>query len=288
MQCQQAHELFSDYIERNLDAALTVSVDNHLTACSNCREEMAGLRLLWGRLDSMPAVEPPTALHTNLMAALDAELAQHQVAQGSNATGKFGRQAGGGLIADLRALFQPRSLAFAAGIAILVFGGMEVAHTQSASVPSIVGILRSFVHFVTRDKEIHSPPPVATSPSPGKPQANEAPIIRAIGSKLALNPDQTGTLTVELQSDAIKSSTLATLSYSAELVEGEITAKYPETAIRSKTSGKFEETGKAIVKLAIDRPLNKAKLSLVLTLTDADPNAESRKVVMPLDLSGTH
>ncbi len=78
MHCQQANEFFSDYIERALDPAMTVSVDNHLAACPACREEMVALRLVWTQLDQVAYVEPPARLHAGIMHALEAHLeAEH-------------------------------------------------------------------------------------------------------------------------------------------------------------------------------------------------------------------
>src|SRR5947209_1672150 len=100
MQCQHAHELFSEYVAGHLDRALTVTIDNHLSQCAGCREDVAGLRRVWTNLNEMPAVELPPFFHENLMHRLDAELTSQE-------TTAARRRA----LWDWRVLFRPRALA---------------------------------------------------------------------------------------------------------------------------------------------------------------------------------
>lgn len=121
MQCQYAQNLFSDYVTGDLDRALAVTLDHHVSDCAACREELAGLRHLWTSLDAMPVVDPPVGLHATLMDRLNAEL--HPV--------EIMPTAPRGVVWDLRSLFRPRTLAVAATLLVCLLGGAKL--TQNAS-----------------------------------------------------------------------------------------------------------------------------------------------------------
>src|SRR6478736_4525222 len=122
MQCDHAQELFSDYVTGEIDRALTVSIENHLSACKDCRDTVEDLKQAWAMLDQMPVVEPPPQFHATLMSRLAEEQAQAEVTAVRPAAGW-----------DWRALFRPRTLAFAATILILLMASAEVVQTQRAA-----------------------------------------------------------------------------------------------------------------------------------------------------------
>lgn len=129
MQCENAQELFSDYVAGEMDRALTVSLENHLNACAQCREKVAGLRSVWKTLNEMPVIEPPVLLHANIMERLDAERAKEIESP---------RRA----VWDWRSLFRPRTLAFAATAVIVLLAGTEVFQAQRAELGPLGAILR--------------------------------------------------------------------------------------------------------------------------------------------------
>ena len=123
MQCQFAQELFSDHISDTLDRAQKVSLDNHLTACGDCREQVAGLRDLWASLETLPVVEPPKFFHENIMDRIATEAAKEQEAKQALKSAGF----------DWRSLFRARSLAAGLAIVVLLIGALSVTQTQQGS-----------------------------------------------------------------------------------------------------------------------------------------------------------
>jgi hypothetical protein len=131
MQCDHAQELFSDYVTGEIDRALTVSIENHLSVCKDCRETVEDLRRAWAMLDQMPVVEPPPQFHANLMSRLAEAQVQAEVARPSAGW-------------DWRTLFRPRALAFAATILILLMASAEVVQTQRAALGPLGWVMNLF------------------------------------------------------------------------------------------------------------------------------------------------
>ena len=97
MQRDSIENYYSDYITGDLDAALKVSVENHLNASSEARAEMEALRRTMATLGEMPSAELPAWFHDNLMNRLDMEMANEAAQQKSGW--------------NWRELFKPRALA---------------------------------------------------------------------------------------------------------------------------------------------------------------------------------
>ena len=57
MQCDHAQEFVSEYVTGEMDQALAVTLENHLSACAACAGTVEGLRRLWTTLDQLPVVE---------------------------------------------------------------------------------------------------------------------------------------------------------------------------------------------------------------------------------------
>ena len=123
MQCQHVHENLSDYVAGQLDRALAVTLENHVNQCASCREEVADFRRVWSLLDDLPAVDTPLYFHENLMHRVNVELDGIEAASAS-------RRAPW----NWRTLFQPRALAAAAAILIVVLGGIGYVSTQRAAI----------------------------------------------------------------------------------------------------------------------------------------------------------
>lgn len=126
MQCNNAQELFSDYIESKIDRALTVSLENHLQGCPSCHLEVEQLRTLWGSLDELALVEPPAFFHENIMSRLAQEQAKVEETVARRRS-----------FWDFGAILRPRATAYAAAALVLLFAGAEVVQTQRASLGPI-------------------------------------------------------------------------------------------------------------------------------------------------------
>jgi hypothetical protein len=129
MQCQHARELFSDYVEKTLDRALSVSLENHLETCSACREEVEGLRHVWTMLDEMPLEEPSLYFHENVMSRLDAERAAVEETAARKRA-----------FWDWKAWFRTPALAY--GVALLVILIVGTGGAQMAGLNPIGSIIR--------------------------------------------------------------------------------------------------------------------------------------------------
>jgi len=122
MKCLDAQELFSDYVERKLDRAMTVSFENHLSACQSCKAAVTDLAAMWKGLDALPQAEPPAFFHENIMSAIERK-------QSADWEALEARRS----IWNLRRLFQPRNFAVGFAALALVLMGLEAVQTQRAS-----------------------------------------------------------------------------------------------------------------------------------------------------------
>jgi predicted anti-sigma-YlaC factor YlaD len=238
MQCEHAHELYSDYVAGHLDRALIVTIDNHLSQCTACREELAGLRRVWANLDGMPAVDPPPFFHENLMHRLNAELSsQEEAAERRRA------------VWDWRALFRPRAMAFAATLLIVVFAGAGLVHTQSAG-------LWPFSLFANHTAPTHPAPP-----SLRKPDVEWMPnAATGVG----------GTLTIHLQLNNA-AATQMPIQYTVSLENVQ-----PTDA--KAVSGVFARTGTATVELPLPAQPDENKDTLVITVKSERDGAVQSEV----------
>jgi Putative zinc-finger len=73
MQCNEAQELISEYIDKRLDPKTTERLNGHLSACSNCRVKTERLSQTNRLFASLPQVEPPVGFTTRLMAHVHEE-----------------------------------------------------------------------------------------------------------------------------------------------------------------------------------------------------------------------
>ncbi len=113
MQRDSIENYYSDYITGDLDAALQLSVENHLKALPEAAAEVEALSRAMATLDEMPSAELPAWFHDNLMNRLDMEMANEAIQQKHSGW-------------NWRTLLQPRSFArgLAAVLALLVIGGV--------------------------------------------------------------------------------------------------------------------------------------------------------------------
>ena len=135
MKCEHAQEFLSEYVTGEMDRALAVSLENHLTVCAPCTETEEGLRRLWHTLDDMPVIEPPASFHTAVMDRIAAE--QIQVERASRPVVR---------VPAWRGLLQPRVFAYAAAAIVLLLGA-ELVQVQRAALGPL-GLILNVVHPV--------------------------------------------------------------------------------------------------------------------------------------------
>jgi hypothetical protein len=184
MQCQHARELFSDYVAEAIDSALAISLENHLTSCAACHEEVEGLRRVWAVLEQAPLVEAPAFFHENVMSRIDAARAEAEDAAARKRA-----------LWDWRALFRPRTLAFGAAAAILLLACVEVVQQARPAALGPLGVITGWLQHVPTVK-------LRVTDSTWTPQAT--------------GPVGSGTLTVRLHAEGV-SAAGGNLNYRAQL-----------------------------------------------------------------------
>lgn len=113
MHCDRAQEFFSDYLERTLDRPMTAALEEHLSACLLCREELEALQDTVLALDSVPEVTPPADGAWDVMRRLRNARAEQLEAE---------RRKAPTFIEWLRSL-SPLSVGMGASLATLIIGG---------------------------------------------------------------------------------------------------------------------------------------------------------------------
>ncbi|MGI9059130.1 MAG: anti-sigma factor family protein [Ktedonobacteraceae bacterium] len=83
MNCTKAQVLLAAH--RELKNSDTVELDAHLEQCAQCRQVLASSHFISDQVRSLPAIEPPPAMHTSLMERLAAEHTQYLQHSPSNA-----------------------------------------------------------------------------------------------------------------------------------------------------------------------------------------------------------
>jgi Predicted integral membrane protein (DUF2275) len=68
MNCEEVQKYLSDFLDKSLDNECTRTIEDHLTACSLCSEELADLAECQRLLSGLPVVEPPLDLTNRVMA----------------------------------------------------------------------------------------------------------------------------------------------------------------------------------------------------------------------------
>jgi len=68
MNCEEVQKYLSNLLDKSLDIEHAQEIEDHLTACSLCSEEMARLAECQRLVSGLPAVEPPVGFTTRVMA----------------------------------------------------------------------------------------------------------------------------------------------------------------------------------------------------------------------------
>lgn len=255
MHCQQANELFSDYIEHALDPAMTVSVDNHLAACGSCREEVSALRSVWAHLDKMPLAEPPARLHAGIMDALDAHLQAEQ---------QTAKPRGLGAAWNLRDLFRPRTLAYAATALVLALSSVELVQSQRAALGPL-GMAACILHLQPNASD----------------NAATLPAITATHAEWLADASGGGTLVLALKADPDKASALEALTYHVQLASDNGT---PEANSAPGIQGHFDTSGVSTLRLPLPNGISGSRVRLALTFLSSTTGNKvaQQEIIVPV------
>ena len=78
MNCKKIEELLNPYIDQELDAESTQTIEEHLKSCPTCQDEYLKLKEMVASLNFLPQVSAPQNLTQNIMAKISQEEIQIQ------------------------------------------------------------------------------------------------------------------------------------------------------------------------------------------------------------------
>ena len=246
MQCEHAQEFISEYVTGEMDTALAVSLENHLNICPICQDMVDGLRLLWTTLDQLPTVDPPPAFHDLVMKRItDEEIAADRAAAPKPRMPSW------------RALLQPRSLAYAAVLLVLLLSA-ELVQVQRAALGPL-GLVMKLIHPV--------------------------PLLQAQSVEWMPNGQGGGTLKVRLQAHARVNGAVQRLHYHLQL-DRKDGAAAPIRAMNPYREGDLVSGLTAVAELPLNYTPSDNTDALTITLTPAESGSqESQTIPIPLSPS---
>jgi hypothetical protein len=71
MNCQKTQDKFADFLTGDLDVASREEVQNHISACGPCREELENLTAVWAKLGVLPEEQPSGRLRDRFYSMLE-------------------------------------------------------------------------------------------------------------------------------------------------------------------------------------------------------------------------
>lgn len=85
MNCDKIQDRFADYLTGDLDEESRRDVQDHISACAACREEIENLTAVWAKLGVLPEEQPSGELRHRFYAMLEAGKTEIAAAQGQPA-----------------------------------------------------------------------------------------------------------------------------------------------------------------------------------------------------------
>lgn len=73
MKCEKAQELFSDYLEGNLERPMAFTLEHHLSECHDCELGYTQFKMAWTMLDELPEIEVPVGFRASVMERIEAQ-----------------------------------------------------------------------------------------------------------------------------------------------------------------------------------------------------------------------
>jgi len=71
MKCKQIKGKFSDYLIGEIDEVTRKEIQEHVTACSSCREELENLSAIWTKLGVLPEEQPSNNVRARFYTTLE-------------------------------------------------------------------------------------------------------------------------------------------------------------------------------------------------------------------------
>jgi len=71
MKCNQIKKRFSDFLTGEIDKATRKEIEEHVTACGSCRDELESLSAIWTKLGVLPEEQPSASVRTRFYTALE-------------------------------------------------------------------------------------------------------------------------------------------------------------------------------------------------------------------------
>ena len=75
----QIKEKLQDILDGTVTGSESIEIQNHLNRCTDCRQELAELKVLFSELESIPQLEPPIDFASTVMARVRSETAHDPV-----------------------------------------------------------------------------------------------------------------------------------------------------------------------------------------------------------------
>ena len=116
MKCKRIRELIPDFVSGNLDSKTRSQIEEHISNCTGCKQEIEDLNLVWSRLAQIPQEEPGPAVRDRFYSML--ETYRHGL---NNAPA---RSSWNVKLGELLESFRPQRPIFQLGVAVvfLIFG----------------------------------------------------------------------------------------------------------------------------------------------------------------------
>ena len=71
MKCNQMKKRFSDYLIGEIDDKTRKEIQEHVTSCGSCREELENLSAIWTKLEVLPEEQPSNNVRKRFYASLE-------------------------------------------------------------------------------------------------------------------------------------------------------------------------------------------------------------------------
>jgi hypothetical protein len=72
MKCEEIRDLILDYLSGAIDSRMKSQIDEHTLSCSDCRQEMDAMSLVWKKMGDIPEEDPGPSVGSRFYAMLEA------------------------------------------------------------------------------------------------------------------------------------------------------------------------------------------------------------------------